>query len=308
MLKVPGVVVLLDMWSCCPTAWRRRRWLSPGSHQLSVPCLFRFLPEIKEKSQEELKQPRAAAWPRCQLPVCALQPSGTVRPRDLPALCPLWALGRGRRGSKSCPPSQRPCPAQAQETNAACVGCAWSPGNELPLHREGRETAAAADGVQAPRGGSGRVAPVLCPQNRAEHGARPGTACSSAPQEKGLSPGCCLGGSLCKSHASAEASGAAPALGGWALGVSSAFAEPLPPCLRGSLLPSPPAEKGLRREAEGEASGGGEMPKPCEAESLRGAAGRAAAPGQSLGRVSVCRLPQRPGKALGGSQPWTGAG
>lgn len=44
------------------------------------------------------------------------------------------------------------------------------------------------------------------------------------------------------------------------------------------------------------------MPKPCKAEGVRGA-GRAAPPRESTGRVSVCRLLRRPGKALGVCEP-----
>ena len=98
----------------------------------------------------------------------------------------LWARAEeaARAALRPCPPAQ-PKP---EETNAAFVVCAWPPGNEVPPHPEGRETAPAAHGIQAPRAGSGSVAPIPCQQKGTEHGARPGMACASQPPGKGHFP------------------------------------------------------------------------------------------------------------------------
>lgn len=70
------------------------RRLRLGSHKITLPCLFRFLPAI-QTPQEEMKQPRAPSQPSLELPACVPGPSGTVRPRDLPALRPILGSGLG---------------------------------------------------------------------------------------------------------------------------------------------------------------------------------------------------------------------
>ena len=96
----------------------RSKRLRLGSHKLSLPCLFRVLPVIREKSQEELKQPRPPAQPRLQLPACVPQPSGTVCPRDLPALRHVSGSGPGQERRQELPtvPALPPCPSPRRLT------------------------------------------------------------------------------------------------------------------------------------------------------------------------------------------------
>lgn len=75
------------------------------SRKLSLPCSFRFTPVIKETSQGGLKQPKPAARPPMQVPEYDLQPSGTVCPRNLPALCPILDSGLGQKRQQAHHPS-----------------------------------------------------------------------------------------------------------------------------------------------------------------------------------------------------------
>lgn len=89
-----------------------------GSHKLSLLCLFRFLPVVREKAQEELKQPRPPAQPRLQLPACVPPRPGTVRPRDLPALHHISGSGPGQKRQQELPtiPALLPCPSPRRLT------------------------------------------------------------------------------------------------------------------------------------------------------------------------------------------------
>jgi len=102
-------------WAASPA---RSNVLRLGSHKLSLSCLFRFLPEIDSKLKEELTQPRLPAQPWMELPACGPQPSGTVRPRHLPALCHSLGCGPGRKRQREPPavPALLPSPSPRRLT------------------------------------------------------------------------------------------------------------------------------------------------------------------------------------------------
>ncbi|KAM6035438.1 uncharacterized protein LJ206_000838 isoform 1-T1 [Theristicus caerulescens] len=82
------------------------------------------LPEIQQKSPRELKQPRPPAQARLELPACVAQPSGTVRPGDLPALRHLLGSGPGQQRRQELPsvPALLPSPSPRRLTlHVSCV-------------------------------------------------------------------------------------------------------------------------------------------------------------------------------------------
>lgn len=119
-------------------------WPRLGSHKLSLPCLFRLLPVIQNKGLKQQRQPSLPAQPHLQLPPCAPQPSGPVRPRDLPYLRLISGSGlrqkRQEKHSLALPATLLPRPSPPRlsppRLMLLCVVVlrGLHSGNELPPH------------------------------------------------------------------------------------------------------------------------------------------------------------------------------
>lgn len=210
-----------------------------GFHKLSLPCLFRVLPVIREKSQEELKQPRPPAQPRLHLPACVPQPSGTVCPRDLPALRHVSGSGPGQKRRQELPtvPALPPCPSPRRLTPPVwCVPALQGTGSLRTERAEKRLRLLMASKRQE----------VEADVWRQYHASRAGRNTERgqvwhalpSPQEKGISPSRSPGGEQGRS----PGTGTAAVL--WPAGQAGAF------CLPAALHVALQEELSLRPQAE----------------------------------------------------------